>query len=83
MALSTNYRDNNNIDLTISSAKPPIFWKDKEIIKKQLSKWKPEKIKDLINNLNDIELEIKKDYQNSMLIITNFIFENSCLEVSN
>ena len=83
LKLAIQLEQNNDINKTINAAKPPIFWKDKEIIKKQLSKWKPEKIKDLINNLNDIELEIKKDYQNSMLIITNFIFENSCLEVSN
>ncbi len=83
LKLAIQLEQNNDINKTINAAKPPIFWKDKEIIKKQLSKWKPEKIKDLINNLNDIELEIKKDYQNSILIITNFIFENSCLEVSN
>ena len=83
LKLAIQLEQNNDINKTINAAKPPIFWKDKEIIKKQLSKWKPEKIKDLINNLNDIELEIKKDYQNSILIITNFIFENSCLEISN
>ena len=83
LKLAIQLEQNNDINKTINAAKPPIFWKDKEIIKKQLNKWKPEKIKDLINNLNDIELEIKKDYQNSILIITNFIFENSCLEVSN
>ena len=33
------------LDLTISSAKPPIFWKDKEIVKQQIYKWKPKKIK--------------------------------------
>ena len=33
------------LDLTISSAKPPIFWKDKEITKQQIFKWKPENIK--------------------------------------
>ncbi len=83
LKLAIQLEQNNDINKTINAAKPPIFWKDKEIIKKQLGKWKPEKIKDLINNLNDIELEIKKDYQNSILIITNFIFENSFLEVSN
>ena len=33
-----NYEKNNNIETTISTAKPPIFWKDKEIIKKQILK---------------------------------------------
>ena len=31
------------LDLTISSAKPPIFWKDKEITKQQIQKWKTKK----------------------------------------
>ena len=43
--------NNNNIDLTISSAKPPIFWKDKEIVKQQIYKWKSNDIKQLIYKL--------------------------------
>ena len=68
---------------TINSAKPPIFWKDKEIVKVQLNKWKTEKIKELIKNINDIELKIKKNYNNSILIVTNFILEKSCSEINN
>ena len=30
------YEKNKNIDLTISTAKPPIFWKEKEITKQQI-----------------------------------------------
>ena len=30
---------NKNIDQIISNYKPPIFWKDKEIVKNQASKW--------------------------------------------
>ena len=36
LKLSNEYEKNKNIDLTISSAKPPIFWKDKEIVKQQI-----------------------------------------------
>ena len=39
---------NKDINKTINSAKPPIFWKEKEIVKVQLEKWKPNKIEDLI-----------------------------------
>ena len=74
------YKDMNK---TINSAKPPIFWKDKEIIKVQLNKWKTKKIKELIENINNIELEIKKNYKNSILIVTNFILEKSCSEINN
>ena len=68
---------NNDINKTINSAKPPIFWKDKEIVKIQLNKWKSNKIENLINNLNDLELKIKKNQNNSLLIITDFILEKS------
>ena len=36
LALSKIFEINRDIDLTISSAKPPIFWKEKEIVKKQI-----------------------------------------------
>ena len=49
----------------------------------QLKKWKSKKIKVLINKINDIELKIKKNYNNSVLIVTNFILEESLLEASN
>ena len=45
LKLSSEYNSNRNIDLTISSAKPPIFWKDKEITKQQIYNWTPENIK--------------------------------------
>ena len=45
LALSKEFESNKNIDLTISSAKPPIFWKEKEITKQQIYKWKSKNIK--------------------------------------
>jgi len=75
LKLSNDYEKNKNLDLTISSAKPPIFGKDKEITKQQISKWEPESIKNLIYKLNEVELLIKKNYENSVNLITNFILE--------
>ena len=77
LKLAVKFEQNNDINKTINSAKPPIFWKDKEIVKIQLNKWKSSKIKNLINNLNDLELKIKKNQNNSLLIITDFILEKS------
>ena len=77
LKLSNEFEINKNLDLTISSAKPPIFWKDKEITKQQLSKWKPENIKNLIYELSEIELKIKKNLNNSIYLVTNFILEKS------
>ena len=75
LLLSSEYEKNNNIELTISSAKPPIFWKDKEITKEQISQWEPKKLKKLIYKLHEIELLIKKNINNSINIVTNFILE--------
>ena len=77
LKLSNEFEINKNLDLTISSAKPPIFWKDKEITKQQLSKWKPENIKSLIYELSEIELKTKKNLNNSIYLVTNFILEKS------
>ena len=77
LALAKEYRKNKNIDLTIASAKPPIFWKDKEITKQQLSEWKPENIQKLIYRIIEIELSIKKNLNNSLNITTDFIIHQS------
>ena len=83
LALAKTFETNNNIDFTISSAKPPIFWKEKEITKQQIYKWKPEYIKKLIYSLSEIELQIKKNINNSINIITDFILTQSSVETSN
>ena len=77
LGLLREYEKNQNIDLTISSAKPPIFWKDKEITKKQISGWKQENLKKLIYEINDIELLIKNNINSSINLITDFILAKS------
>ena len=77
LKLLVDFQNNKNIDLTISSAKPPIFWKDKEITKQQIYKWTPEKIKKLIYKLREIELLIKKNINNSINLITDFILDQA------
>ncbi len=75
LILSSEFKNNNNIDLTISRAKPPIFWKDKEIVKQQIFNWEPEKIKKLIYKISEIELLIKKNMQNSVNLVRDFVLE--------
>ena len=83
LKLAIEFEKNNDINKTINSAKPPIFWKEKNIVKIQLNKWKPEKIKKLIDSINNIELETKKNFNNSILITTNFILEKGCSDINN
>jgi len=63
------------LEITILEAKPPIFWKEKDMVKSQIQKWSPDKLKKLISNINNIELELKKNSQSSLSILINFIFE--------
>ena len=83
LALSKTFEANKNIDLTISSAKPPIFWKEKEITKQQIYKWKSESIKKLIYKLSETELQIKKNINNSIKFITDFILLQSSSATNN
>ena len=83
LTLSKAFEINKNIDLTISSAKPPIFWKEKEITKQQIYKWKPKNIKKLIYALSETELQIKKNINNSINLITDFILSHSSAETNN
>ena len=73
MKLSEDYQSNGNLDKTIANAKPPIFWKDKEIVKQQVNKWSPNQISKLIYSLNEIELQIKKNFANPINIVSDFI----------
>ena len=67
---------NKNTEIILSSYKPPIFWKDKEIIKQQLKVWTIKKIKDQIKEINELENQIKKNSQISNLTVNNFIFNS-------
>ena len=71
------YQSNKNIEATINNAKPPIFWKEKNIVKDQINLWSPEKLKNLIVEINDIEYQIKKNSFNSINFTTNFLLEKS------
>jgi len=83
LSLSIEYDKNKDINQTINSAKPPIFWKEKDIVKTQLNKWTPETIRELIYLINDIELQIKKNYNNSILLVTDFILNQEYTKTNN
>ena len=82
LSLSKNFEKNKDIDITIKSSKPPIFWKDKEIVKQQIYKWKSKDLKELIYKINEIELYIKKNINNSINLVIDFILKN-CSNKSN
>ena len=66
-------KDKANIDSIITNYKPPIFWKDKETIKKQANNWDILDLKNKIFNLNDLEFLIKSQPSNSLKLISDYI----------
>ena len=77
LKLSKNLEKEKSLEKVISNHKPPIFWKDKEIVKQQLKLWRKESLKKLIYEINLTELQIKKNINLSLNILLNFIFKNS------
>ena len=77
--LSLYEKQNSNLsyDSLINDYKPPIFWKDKPIVKKQLENWSKSKIEDLITNINKTEIFLKKNSSISLMLVFNFIYETS------
>ena len=73
--LKLSLEQSNNIDQAINSFKPPIFWKDKDLIKQQIKMWDLNDIETFIVDLNDTESLIKKNPQVSNQIMNNMILD--------
>ena len=80
LSLSIAAREFKSIDKAISSHKPPIFWKDKDMVKNQLRFWTEQKIKDLIVRICELELLIKKNSMNSINILLDFILQETSVK---
>ena len=72
-------KNNKKAESVIATIKPPIFWKDKELVKQQTEKWNYNSIEDLIFKINQTELNIKKNSLLAINILSNFIIEQSSL----
>ena len=70
-------QNTNNLDKTINSYKPAIFWKEKEIVKKQVKIWTKNDVIKLIDEICEIEILIKKNSTSSLNIIYDFIINKS------
>ena len=53
-----NFIEKNDIDLAITTFKPPIFWKDKPILVEQSNKWNKSKINTALKKTFEVELQI-------------------------
>jgi len=67
------YNETKDLDEAIMSAKPPVFWKDKMSVKKQVKTWVLKELKNKIYEINDIETLIKINSRNSINLISDFM----------
>ena len=65
--------NNKNIDQVLSNFRPPIFWKEKDVIKRQVKLWSTKDIKELIFKISSLEISVKKNSTNSILFVSNFV----------
>ena len=76
-----NYSE-KNIDQIFNQIKPPIFWKEKEDVKKQIKLWNEKKLNLIIYKINEIELICKKNHELATNIMLDFLL-TVCNEVNN
>ena len=74
--------DYNNLDSLLSASKPPVFWKEKPMVKKQLTIWNLNDLKITMREINNIEILCKKNPQISKIISFDF-FTRLCKKANN
>ena len=73
LKLKESQNQTGSIDLTISSFKPPIFWKEKDVVKKQIQSWSEDEVKKMIYKISDLEILVKKNSNNSLNFVSDFV----------
>ena len=68
-------KKHSNLDNLLNSSKPPIFWKEKPLLKKQLKIWNSNDLKTIVGEINDTELLCKKNPQISRVLFFDFILK--------
>ena len=66
-------RSEKNIDQIFNQIKPPIFWKEKEDVRKQVGLWNEKKLNLIIKKINEIELNCKKNHALATYIPLDFL----------
>ena len=71
-----NYNINeNDVTKLVNAYKPPIFWKEKNIVITQLRNWKKNELEKLLNDLFNIEIMCKENYNLSSIIFNKFLID--------
>ena len=73
--LKKELENNQNIENVILSYKPPIFWKERDIIKSQLKSISFERLNILSIKVNNLEKMVKENSKIYGIILYNFLLE--------
>ena len=68
LKLKNIQREKDNIDEVISSYKPSIFWKEKDLVKQQIKNWSEKEIKEKIYQISNLEILTKKNTSSINLV---------------
>tara|TARA_Y100001970_G_C14148861_1_gene811480 strand:+ start:479 stop:1465 length:987 start_codon:yes stop_codon:yes gene_type:complete len=77
LKIRIQYEKLNDLEKAMSSSRPPIFWKEKEIVKKQISKWPVNQIENFINKINSVEKLVKTNTSNGIYILSDFLINEA------
>ena len=72
LKLKNIQKEKDNIDEVISSYKPSIFWKEKDLVKQQIKNWSEKEIKEKIYQISNLEILTKKN-TSSMNLVSDLI----------
>ncbi len=73
LKIRTEIDKKKDVDQVLSTIKPPIFWKEKDIVKKQAKSWTTKDVKKIIYKISDLETIVKKNTSNSVNFISDFV----------
>ena len=73
LTIIERYNETKDIENAISKIKPPIFWKEKDSVKPQVTKWKIGDLKRNIYKINEVEHLIKSNSKNSFNLVSDFV----------
>ena len=68
LKLKNILKEKNNLDEVISSYKPLIFWKEKDLVKQQIKSWSEKEIKEKIYQISNLEILTKKNTSSINLV---------------
>ena len=69
-------KERSNLEVIISSLKPPVFWKDKSVLALQSKKWNKHKLKKALAKTYETEIYIKSSsHIRKDLLIKNLIVD--------